>query len=91
MVGGRPVPAGWYSEPWWKPMLLGGVGAFGGMMVASALFSGFGAAAVGGDAFAGDMGGGGFDPGMDPGMDPGIDRGGFDGGGFDGGGFFGGW
>ncbi|GAA4765720.1 hypothetical protein GCM10023199_53420 [Actinomycetospora chibensis] len=94
-VGGRPVPAGWYSEPWWKPMLLGGVGAVGGMMVASALFSGFGAAAVGGDAFAGDMGGGfdgGTDPGMDPGMDPGgFDGGGFDGGGFDGGGFFDGW
>ena len=82
-VGGRPVPAGWYSEPWWKPMLLGGVGAFGGMMVASALFSGFGGAALGGDALAGDMGG--FD-----GMDPGFDGGGFDGGGFDGGGFDGG-
>lgn len=71
-VQGRPVPAGWYSEPWWKPMMLGGVGAVGGMMVASALFSGFGAASMGGmgdgDAMAG---------GMDPGMDPGMDDGGF--------------
>ena len=83
MVGGRPVPAGWYSEPWWKPMLLGGVGAVGGMMVASALFSGFGAASMGGDAMAADMGGG-FDGG-------GFDGGGFDGGGFDGGGFAGGF
>ena len=84
MVGGRPVPAGWYSEPWWKPMLLGGVGVVGGMMVAGALVSGFGAAAVGGDAAGAD----GLDEGMDPGMDPGMDDGGFDGGGFDGGGFF---
>lgn len=77
-VDGRPVPAGWYSEPWWKPMLLGGVGAVGGMMVASALFSGFGGAVVGGDL-------GGFDAGGFDGF--GFD-GGFDGGGFDGGGLF---
>ena len=70
-VQGRPVPAGWYSEPWWKPMLIGGVGAFGGMMLADALFSGFG----------GGFGGGGFDGG---GFDGGgFDGGGFDGGGFD--------
>ncbi|GAA4803271.1 hypothetical protein GCM10023200_45610 [Actinomycetospora chlora] len=85
MVGGRPVPAGWYSEPWWKPMLLGGVGAVGGIMLADALFSGFGGAAVGGDVMAGGFDGG-MDPGMDPGLDPGFD-GGFDGGGFD----FGDW
>ncbi|MCD2188643.1 hypothetical protein [Actinomycetospora soli] len=41
-VAGRPVAAGWYSEPWWKPMLLGGVGAVGGVLLADALFSGFG-------------------------------------------------
>ena len=82
VVGGRPVPAGWYSEPWWKPMLLGGVGAVGGVMVASALVSGFGAAAVGGDALAADPGG--FDGG-------GFDGGGFDGAGFDGGGLLGDW
>jgi hypothetical protein len=83
VVGGRPIPAGWYSEPWWRPMLLGGVGAVGGMVVASALLSGFGAAAVGGDALADPGGGfGGFDGG-------GFDGGGFDG--FDGGGLFGGW
>ncbi|MGB0971056.1 MAG: DUF1542 domain-containing protein, partial [Mycobacterium sp.] len=23
-VAGRPVPAGWYSEPWWKPALVAG-------------------------------------------------------------------
>jgi hypothetical protein len=84
MIGGRPVPAGWYSEPWWKPMLLGGVGAFGGVLLADALFSGFGGAAVGGFDGSG-FDGGGFDgSGFDGG---GFDGGGFDGGGFDGGGF----
>ena len=87
-VGGRPVPAGWYSEPWWKPMLLGGVGAVGGMMVAGALFSGFGAASIGGD-MGGGFDGGGFDGGgMDGGGMDGVDGGGFDGGGMDGGGLF---
>jgi hypothetical protein len=84
-VAGRPVAAGWYSEPWWKPMLLGGVGAFGGVLLADALFSGFGGGGFGG------FDGGGFDGGFDGG---GWDAGGFDGGGFDGGGFdggFGGW
>jgi hypothetical protein len=71
-VAGRPVAAGWYSEPWWKPMLLGGVGAFGGVLLADALFSGFG-----GGFGGGGWDGGGFDGG-------GWDAGGFDGGGFDG-------
>jgi hypothetical protein len=76
-VAGRPVAAGWYSEPWWKPMLLGGVGAFGGVLLADALFSGFG---------------GGFDGGWGGGFDGGgLDGGSFDGGGFDGGGFDGGF
>jgi hypothetical protein len=82
------VAAGWYSEPWWKPMLLGGVGAFGGVLLADALFSGFGGGGFGGFGFdGGGFDGGGFDGG-------GWDAGGFDGGGFDGGGFdggFGGW
>lgn len=60
-------------------MLLGGVGVVGGMMVASALFAGFGAASIGSDM--GGMDGGGMDPGMDPGMDGGDMGGGFDGGG----------
>jgi hypothetical protein len=77
-VAGRPVAAGWYSEPWWKPMLLGGVGAFGGVLLADALFSGFGGGLDGGFDGGFDGGGGGFDGG-------GFDGGGFDGGGFDGG------
>ena len=81
-VAGRPVAAGWYSEPWWKPMLLGGVGAVGGVLLADALFSGFGGGFDGG--WGGGFDGGGFDGG-------GFDGGGFDGGGFDGGGLFDNW
>jgi len=78
VVQGRPVPAGWYSEPWWKPMLLGGAGAIGGILLADALFSGFG----------GGLDGGGFDGGGFDGGGGGFDQGGFDGGGgFD----LGGW
>jgi len=36
---GRPVPAGWYSQPWWKPALAGAAGAIGGLLIADALFS----------------------------------------------------
>ena len=97
-VAGRPVAAGWYSEPWWKPMLLGGVGAFGGVLLADALFSGFGGGGFDGGGFDGGFGSGGFDGGGwdgggwgGGGWDGGgWDAGGFDGGGFDGGGFDGG-
>jgi hypothetical protein len=81
-VAGRPVAAGWYSEPWWKPMLLGGVGAVGGVLLADALFSGFGG------GFDGGFDGGGFG-GFDGGGFGGFDGGGFDG--FDGGGLFDNW
>ena len=29
MVSGRPVPRGWYSEPWWRPALIGGAWGLG--------------------------------------------------------------
>ena len=32
-VAGRPVPAGWYSEPWWKPALV--AGAWGTRLIRS--------------------------------------------------------
>jgi hypothetical protein len=38
-VQGRPVPAGWYSEPWWKTALVAGAGAVGTLLVFDALFS----------------------------------------------------
>ena len=38
-VQGRPVPSGWYSQPWWKPALAGAAGAIGGLLIMDALFS----------------------------------------------------
>ncbi|MDP9780177.1 hypothetical protein J2S58_003800 [Nakamurella flavida] len=40
MVAGRPVPRGWYSEPWWKPALVAGAWGVGTYLVASSLFAG---------------------------------------------------
>ena len=65
-VQGRPVPAGWYSQPVWRTALGAGVGALGGLLIFDALFSpGFGDTGYG-DGFqdgyqdaAGDFGGGG--------------------------------
>lgn len=103
MVAGRPVPAGWYSEPWWKPALIAGAWGIGSALLFSSLFSGMaGVGAYGaygdgyGDGYAegleagGGDGGGGGDVGGDAG---GGDFGGTDfgsgdvGGGFDFGGF----
>ncbi|BAU96763.1 hypothetical protein N24_2501 [Corynebacterium suranareeae] len=39
-VAGRPVPAGWYSEPWWASALRSGLWTAGSVMMFSALFSG---------------------------------------------------
>lgn len=36
---GRPVPAGWYSTPWWRTALGTGAGVVGGLLIADALFS----------------------------------------------------
>ncbi|MBQ0902943.1 hypothetical protein [Micromonospora sp. U21] len=100
---GRPVPAGWYSTPWWKTALGAGAGVLGGILIADALFSpafadpGYGydeghqeGSGDGADqgADAGDQGG---DQGYDGG-DQGGDVGGGDyaGGDFGGGGFGGG-
>ncbi|MGX4656601.1 hypothetical protein ACWCHM_23240 [Micromonospora sp. SCSIO 07396] len=96
---GRPVPAGWYSTPWWKTALGAGVGVVGGMLIADALFSpafadpgydagyqeGFGDGTdFGGDfGSAGDVGGGDFGGGD-------FGGGGFGGGDFGGGDFGGG-
>ncbi|MPZ27117.1 MAG: hypothetical protein GEV12_12085 [Micromonosporaceae bacterium] len=89
-VQGRPVPAGWYSQPIWRPALAGAAGALGGLLIFNALFppmyGGFGAGAegdagagadAGGDVGAADTGGGDFGGG-----DFGTDFGGFGGGDF---------
>ena len=59
-IQGRPVPAGWYSEPWWKGALATGAGVFGGMLLFDALAGGFG-----------DAGYGGYDQGYEQGYDQG--------------------
>ncbi|MGH3871274.1 MAG: hypothetical protein ACRDSR_07110 [Pseudonocardiaceae bacterium] len=69
-VAGRPIPQGWYSEPWWKPALVGGAWGLGSALLFSSLFSGMGGVASAGaweqdneagheDAMSGDSGGGG--------------------------------
>lgn len=92
-VDGRPVPAGWYNTPWWKPALAGAAGAFVGLMVFDAMLAPAyaGGMVEGGDYYGGDgdaggdLGGGsetGFESG-DAGGDFGGDMGGGDFGGFD--------
>lgn len=82
-VAGRPVPAGWYSEPWWKPALVAGAWGLGSVLLFDALFSGMHGSGYE-QGFAQ-----GYDQGFDQGQDGGIDGG--DGGGWDGGGDGGGW
>lgn len=83
-VAGRPVPAGWYSEPWWKPALVAGAWGVGSVLLFDALFSGMGGTGYDqGFAQGYDQG---FDQGQDAGYDGG-DGGGWDGGGGDGGGW----
>ena len=82
-VVGRPVPAGWYSEPWWRPALVAGAWGVGSMMLFSTMFSGM--TGVGYDAQAfeeGDGDGahddfGGHDDGGDGGIGDGMDFGDF--------------
>lgn len=88
-VAGRPVPQGWYSEPWWRPALIAGAWGVGSILLFSSLFAGMsGVAYADGftDGMAYDDAQG--DVGADGGFDGGPDMGGGDmGGGFDGGGF----
>jgi hypothetical protein len=58
-AGGRPMPAGWYSTPWWKTALAAGAGTVGGMLIFDTLFGHHGGGPFGGGGFGG-FGGGGF-------------------------------
>lgn len=99
-VAGRPVPAGWYSEPWWKPALVAGAWGAGTAILFTALFAGMPGVPYDTQAFEDGTGEAALDQpnpddfGQDPGYDAGQDPGGwggsegFDSGGFDGGGGF---
>jgi hypothetical protein len=73
-VAGRPVPAGWYSEPWWKPALVAGAWGLGSVMLFDALFTGMHGVGYGASGFEGGYGSG-FDQGFDSGYDAGYDQG----------------
>jgi hypothetical protein len=83
MLGGRPVPRGWYSEPWWRTALIGGAWGLGSILLFDALFDaswgdpGYDLAA--GDGFDGDDGFDGGDPGDIDGGDSDPDGGSGDG------------
>jgi hypothetical protein len=81
-VAGRPVPAGWYSEPWWKPALVAGAWGVGSVLLFDALFSGMHGVGYGAQGFEQGYGSG-FDQGFDQGLDAGQDAGGGDWGGGD--------
>jgi hypothetical protein len=91
-VAGRPVPQGWYSEPWWRPALVAGAWGVGSALLFTSLFSGMAGVAYA-DGFADGAAADGFDGAGaddaqgDVGADMG-DPGGYDGGGFDTGGGF---
>ncbi len=95
-VAGRPVPAGWYSEPWWKTALVAGAWGVGSMLLFDSLFSGMHGVGYGASGFENGYGSG-FDQGFDQGYDQGVDAGqdgGWGGGGDNGGGWAdsgGGW
>jgi uncharacterized membrane protein YgcG len=94
-IAGRPVPAGWYSEPWWKTALVAGAWGVGSVLLFDALFSGMHGVDYGAAGFESGYGQG-FDSGYDEGYDAAQaqDAGGGDGGdggGWDGGGGDGGW
>ena len=79
-VAGRPVPAGWYSEPWWKPALRAGAWGIGSVLLFDAMFSGMSGVGYSAAGFENGYGSG-FDQGFDTGYDQGLDQGMGDGGG----------
>ncbi|GAA0242490.1 hypothetical protein GCM10010492_47140 [Saccharothrix mutabilis subsp. mutabilis] len=86
MVAGRPVPQGWYSEPWWKPALVAGVWGVGTFLLFDAMFTGMAGVAMA-DAYSDGYADGMAADGGDAGGDAGGDMGGDFGGGMDFGGF----
>src|SRR5829696_6834890 len=85
-VAGRPVPAGWYSEPWWKTALVAGAWGLGSVLLFDALFSGMHGVDYGAQGFEQGYGDG-YQDGLAAGEGGGADGGGADGGGADASGF----
>jgi hypothetical protein len=77
-VAGRPVPAGWYSEPWWKTALVAGAWGAGSALLFDALFSGMHGVGYGTAGFEG-----GYGQGYDSGYNAGFDQAQGQGGGWD--------
>lgn len=73
-VAGRPVPAGWYSEPWWKTALVAGTWGLTSLMLFDALFAGMPGTGYEHGVELGADGLGGFEGGAD-GLDGGWDFG----------------
>jgi hypothetical protein len=69
-VAGRPVPAGWYSEPWWKTALVAGAWGVGSVLLFDALFSGMDGVGYSAANFEN-----GFGQGYDSGYNAGFDAG----------------
>ena len=100
VVAGRPVPAGWYSEPWWASALASGMWMMSSMLMFNMMFAGMAGVGYSGEDFAAGVGEGGADVGDMGGGEGGDGEGFFDGGlmggdggeggdaGGDGGGFF---
>ncbi|OBB10672.1 hypothetical protein A5662_08385, partial [Mycobacteriaceae bacterium 1482268.1] len=78
-VAGRPVPAGWYSEPWWKPALIAGAWGLGSVLLFDALFSGMHGVDYGANGFESGYGDG-YSDGLAAGQDGGYDGGDMSGG-----------
>ncbi|MFC5939395.1 DUF1542 domain-containing protein [Corynebacterium choanae] len=57
-VAGRPVPAGWYSTPWWASALASGMWTAGSVLMFSSLFHGMSGIGYNADAFAAGVGDG---------------------------------
>jgi hypothetical protein len=88
-VQGRPVPAGWYSEPWWRSALMAGAVGVGSFLLFDALVDGFGHSGYDSGHDAGFQDG--LDYADDHGWDPDSSSdGGADGGGYDASGDYGG-
>jgi uncharacterized membrane protein YgcG len=91
-VSGRPVPAGWYSEPWWKTALVAGAWGVGSALLFDTLFSGMHGVDYSAAQFEQGYGSG-FDGGYDAGFGAGQaqDAGSWDNSGWDSGGDSSGW